>query len=286
MAKCKFENSGFQFPQDAFTANIKLIYTKMRTKHLKYFHFLFIFFTIGCTSQQKEIETIVEENQSPIVLISKDNNSHIKNWIHSLDSEIIIKECYGLSKDSLDYYLNSADAIIIGGGKDVNPELYNKPEYAEICGEFDNYRDSLETKMILHADNKKVPIMGICRGQQIINIVHGGTLIPDIPTFVNGSINHRSREDSAHIILPVEGSWISDYFRQDTFWVNSRHHQAIGNIAKGFEVVAYSPDSVIEAISIKDKSSHPFTMAVQFHPENLRDSLSNQLGMMLLNAID
>ena len=254
----------------------------MTTKPLNYILFLFILLIIGCNSQKKGPKV----NQSPIVLVSKDYNGHIESWMYSLNSEITIKICYGLSNDSVDYYLNNADAIIIGGGRDVNPRLYNKPEYTEVCGEFDNYRDSLEIKMIHYAANKKIPILGICRGQQIINVVHGGTLIPDIPTFINSSLTHRSKEDSAHIIIPVEGSWISEYFKQDTFWVNSRHHQSIDILANSFEVAAYSPDSVIEAVFIKDKSIHPFTMAVQFHPESLRDSLSNQIGIMLLNSID
>jgi putative glutamine amidotransferase len=255
---------------------------------LKYSSILSFFLLIGCDQEVKTTsnETAVVEDQPSIVLISKDNNGHIGTWIRLLDNETVIKECYGLSKDSLDYYLLNADAIIIGGGEDVNPKLYNKPEYAEICGEFDNYRDSLEIKMIHYAANKKIPLMGICRGQQIINIAHGGTLIPDIPTYVKDPVTHRSDKDSAHIIIPLKETWFSDYFKQDTFWVNSRHHQSIGRLADGFAVAAYSKDSVIEAIYIKDKSKHPFTMAVQFHPENLRDSLSNQFGMLFLNSID
>ena len=247
---------------------------------------------IGCDSKVKtnEIpaanEIPVSEDKPSIVLVSKDYNGNIGTWMHLLDKEIIIKECYGLSEDSLDYYLLNADAIIIGGGKDVNPILYDKPEYIEICGTIDNYRDSLEIKMIRYADNKKIPIMGICRGQQIINVVHGGTLIPDIPTYVKDNLKHRSKKDSAHIIIPVKETWLNEDFKQDTFWVNSRHHQSIDRLAEGFEVVAYSPDGVVEAIFIKDKSIHPFTMAVQFHPENLRDSLSNHFGLLFLNSID
>jgi len=251
---------------------------------LKYGPVLLILIIIGCNSKQNG--TLVEQIQQSTLLISQDNNGHIENWMRSLDNEISIKICYGLSKDSLNFYLLNADAIIIGGGKDVNPQLYKKPEYSKICGEFDNYRDSLEITMIKYADNKKLPIMGICRGQQIINVVHGGTLIPDIPTFIDGNIKHRSEKDSAHVIIPVKGSWIDKVFIQDTFWVNSRHHQSIDKLAKGFDVVAYSLDSVIEAISIKNQSSHPFTMAVQFHPEDIRDSLSNRFGRMLLNSIN
>jgi putative glutamine amidotransferase len=258
-------------------------------KSLKYLSFLLILLVIGCDSPE-EIESkeiLVEEKQPYILLISKDDrNEHIRTWIRSLDAEIIIKQCYGMPKDSLDYYLNIADAIIIGGGEDVNPTLYNKPEYVEVCGEFDNYRDSLEFKMIHFASDKKIPIMGICRGQQIMNVAHGGSLIPDIPTYVDNFNTHRSDKDSAHIILPVEGTWLTDYFQQDSFWVNSTHHQSIDRLAEVFEIAAYAPDSVVEAIFIRDKTIHPFTMGVQFHPERLRDSLSNKFGMMFLNSID
>jgi hypothetical protein len=87
-------------------------------KSLKYLSFLLILLVIGCDSPE-EIESkeiLVEEKQPYILLISKDDrNEHIRTWIRSLDAEIIIKQCYGMPKDSLDYYLNIADAIIIGG---------------------------------------------------------------------------------------------------------------------------------------------------------------------------
>ena len=158
----------------------------MLTKTLKYLCLLSYIFIIGCDSQKESDTTAVDKRQQSVLLVSKDGSGNIRPWIRSLDSEITIVECYGLSNDSLNYYLNIADAIIIGGGNDVNPEHYNKPEYAAICGKFDNYRDSLEFKMIHYASENKVPIMGICRGQQIINVAHGGSLIPDIPTYVNG----------------------------------------------------------------------------------------------------
>jgi hypothetical protein len=110
-------------------------------KSLKYLSFLLILLVIGCDSPE-EIESkeiLVEEKQPYILLISKDDrNEHIRTWIRSLDAEIIIKQCYGMPKDSLDYYLNIADAIIIGGGEDVNPTLYNKPGYVAVYEYFEN----------------------------------------------------------------------------------------------------------------------------------------------------
>jgi len=260
----------------------------MLTKTVKYICIISYFFIVGCDSQKKSDPPAVDKSQQSVLLISKDGSGNIRHWIRSLDSAITILECYDLSNDSLDYYLNIADAIIIGGGNDVNPVRYNKPEYAEICGKFDNYRDSLEFKMIHYASENKVPIMGICRGQQIINVAHGGSLIPDIPTYVNEFTAHRDEEGNSttHYLLPVKGTWLTEHIEQDTFWVNSIHHQCVDRLAEGFEVAAYAPDSVIEAIYIKDKTIHPFTMGVQFHPEILRDSISNLFGALFLNSIE
>ena len=260
----------------------------MLTKTLKYLCLLSFILIIGCDSQKKSDQAAVDKSQQSVLLISKDGSGNIRQWIRSLDSEITIVECYDLSTDSLDYYLNIANAIIIGGGNDVNPEHYNKPAYATICGKFDNYRDSLEFKMIHYASENKVPIMGICRGQQIINVAHGGSLIPDIPTYVNEFTAHRDEagNSTTHYILPVKDTWLTEHIQQDTFWVNSIHHQCVDRLAEGFEVAAYAPDSVIEAIYIRDKTIHPFTMGVQFHPEILRDSISNLFGALFLNSIE
>ena len=104
----------------------------MLTKTLKYLCLLSFILIIGCDSQKKSDQAAVDKSQQSVLLISKDGSGNIRQWIRSLDSEITIIECYDLSTDSLDYYLNIANAIIIGGGNDVNPEHYNKPAYATI----------------------------------------------------------------------------------------------------------------------------------------------------------
>lgn len=164
-------------------------------------------------------------------------------------------------------------------------DWYAKPEYDSLCGSYDDYRDTLEIAMITYAQTQKIPMMGICRGQQIINVAHGGSLLPDIPLWVKNHQNHRSEKDSAHLLLGVKGTWLGASVNSKLVWVNSRHHQAIEVLAPNFTVAAYAPDSIIEAIYIKDTAIHPFTMAVQFHPENLRDSLANHFGTLLLQAI-
>ncbi|MDG2228359.1 MAG: hypothetical protein P8L20_11550, partial [Flavobacteriales bacterium] len=98
----------------------------MLTKKLRYFCIISYVFILGCDSQKKTDQSAVQISQQSVLLISKDGSGNIRQWIRSLDSEINIVECYELSNDSLDYYLNIANAIIIGGGNDVNPVRYNK----------------------------------------------------------------------------------------------------------------------------------------------------------------
>ena len=227
-----------------------------------------------------------QTNTKSLILISKDNKSHIECWLKNIDNDITTRVFYTIQLDSMDYYLNIANGIVIGGGEDINPELYNYPDNDNLCETPDNYRDSIENLMIKFAMDSKVPILGICRGNQIMNAVNGGTLIPDIPTFYpNSNIKHRGKTNRDHYIIPQSNSWIENELKYDTIWVNSRHHQSINKIAPQFKVAAYSPDSVIESIEINDKSLHPFAIGVQWHPEGLNDSISYQIGKLFINSL-
>lgn len=172
------------------------------------------------------------------------------------------------------------------GGEDVNPELYGRPGYKDLCELPDNFRDSIEKVMILYAMNEKRPMLGICRGQQIINVVNGGTLIPDIPTSIPHSvIPHRSKSDSAHLVTAFENSWMDFPGESRIHWVNSRHHQSVDRVADGFKIAAKSADGIIESIEIDD-GLHPFVICVQWHPEGLRDPLATKLGRKFLTSMN
>ena len=227
-----------------------------------------------------------KENDKMLILISKDSHANIEQWLKAIDPDISTKVFYDIPRDSMSFFLKKANGIIIGGGEDVNPLLYNKPEYISVCEAPDNFRDSIEVLMIEYAMRKKIPLLGICRGNQIMNVVNGGTLIPDIPSFVpESNILHRFKNDSAHYIIPVANSWIENSLNYDSIWVNSHHHQAVGKISPQFMVSAYAPDSVIESIEIKDKNAHPFAVGVQWHPESLDDNLSEQIGKLFLEEL-
>lgn len=230
---------------------------------------------VGCTQSNKKL-----------VLLSKDPSKSYASWILSLDSDIRVRDFYTIPVDSMDYYLSECAGIIMTGGEDVNPSLYGKPDYKDVCEMPDNFRDSIEKVMILYAMNQKRPILGICRGQQIINVVNGGTLIPDIPSaFPNSIINHRSKSDSAHLVTALEYSWMDFPGESRIHYVNSRHHQSIDRIAEGFKVAAKSADGIVESIEIEDPQ-HPFFICVQWHPESLRDSLASVLGNKFLESLN
>ncbi len=237
---------------------------------------VFLSFVVFFSCQKKELH----------ILISKDYENMIHNWLQQADENIITHEFYSLPIDSLEHYLNKADGMVLGGGEDVNPKLYDKPDYDSLCEDYDNYRDSIEVLMIQFAMDNKIPIFGICRGQQLLNVVNGGTLIPDIPTFKTKSLlNHRIKTTYAHRVIAVSDSWLANSFYVDTFDVNSRHHQAVDKLAPGFVVAAFAPDSVIESIILADSLRHPFAAAVQWHPEGLTDTLSFNIARYFINQV-
>jgi len=226
----------------------------------------------GCHSEKKTL-----------ILVSKDNHSNIQKWLHKTDSTLDIREFYMIPNDSMNYYLLKADAIVLGGGEDIHPSMYGHNEYLGVCGEIDLFRDSIEQLLIHQSFRNKIPLFGICRGEQILNGATGGTLIPDIPSFLHTSINHRAESDSDHVVIFAENSWLKNLLKSDSVWVNSRHHQCIDKVAPGFIVAATAPDGVIESIRYADTLQQPFIAGVQWHPEGLLDEPSMKIAKLFLS---
>jgi gamma-glutamyl-gamma-aminobutyrate hydrolase PuuD len=241
----------------------------------KYFVILFAAILVGCQHSEKTF-----------ILISKDYDARIETWLKKANPTIETRQFYGIPLDSMNYFLQQADGMVLGGGEDVNPLIYNKPEYDTLCEGYDNYRDSIELLMIRYSMKNKTPIFGICRGQQILNVGNGGTLIPDIPTFYpESALNHRIKTEYAHAAIANVDSWLAIQFHVSEFQVNSRHHQSIDSIAPGFKISAYAPDGVIESIQWADSTTHPFAVAVQWHPEALNDTLSMKIAQLFLKKV-
>ncbi|MDG1933385.1 MAG: gamma-glutamyl-gamma-aminobutyrate hydrolase family protein [Flavobacteriales bacterium] len=214
-----------------------------------------------------------EKNNKKTIILSKASDNYI-NWIESRD--IIIIDAYNIS--NIDSILNLADGIILTGGEDIYPLMYNDTNNIKLSGEFDFRRDTLEKKLFDYAFNNKLPLIGVCRGMQMINVASGGTLFGDLPTEIGDSIMHRNNGEVMHnimvtnnnidnisMIFPVNGKVLP---KKQFFKVNSWHHQGLKEIAANIIVIAESYDGLPEAVVI-NKKVHPFMIGVQFHPERL-----------------
>ena len=168
--------------------------------------------------------------------------------------------------EDIEMQLDMIDGLMIIGGCDVNPLLYHENPLP-LLGETDYPRDLYEIALIKKAIQKNIPIFGVCRGLQVINVAFGGTLYQDLSYAPQKILLHSQkerRECASHTINIQENSFLYPIF-QDRGYVNSFHHQAIDQLGKGLKAVAYSEDQMIEAI---EHISLPIT-AVQFHPEDM-----------------
>jgi putative glutamine amidotransferase len=161
------------------------------------------------------------------------------------------------------------DGIVFAGGEDVDPALYGEAKrYDNVT--VNRRRDDFEHRFLDRALAHGVPILGICRGSQMINVKFGGTLYQDLPQDLPGCLNHRqtgSRSDLTHrITLTEPQSWLAQAV-QGSCPVNSLHHQAIRRLGRGLKVTAHSEDGLVEAIEAA--GDYPFLLAVQWHPEEL-----------------
>jgi putative glutamine amidotransferase len=174
-------------------------------------------------------------------------------------------------------YVRRCDGVMITGGDDIQPELYypNVPaELRKTVGRNDPIRDLLETLVVKEAFAQQKPLLAICRGHQIMNIVLGGTLFVDIPSQVKTPINHsrlKHKDKAVHEVRLEEDSLIRRIFEKDRIEVNSSHHQAVDKVAKPLRVTGRAPDGVIEALELRAEEAGlmPYLLGVQFHPERL-----------------
>ncbi len=205
-------------------------------------------------------------------------------WLHRSDSNVVFINMYELGVDSALKVLDSCDGLIVTGGADVYPGWYGKLQDTILCGEFDRYRDTLEISLIEKAIADKMPILGICRGEQIINVTLGGSLIVDIPTIKGTQIQHRQEdwENCFHQVNIEQGSLLSAISGSTSGKVNSNHHQSIDEISPKLQVVAWSADSIVEAVEWLNPEGNGFLMAVQWHPERL-DTVNASLSTPIMD---
>ncbi len=173
--------------------------------------------------------------------------------------------------------LNAVDMVVMTGGEDVDPLSGYGEEPLRALGEVVPFRDKFDLMLIKSAVEKGLPLLGICRGEQMLNVAMGGSLIQDIPSQVKESyVKHRQSAPSSfatHTATVVKGSLLAQILGTENIVVNSFHHQAVKDIAPGFEVIATSKDGIVEAIAKKGCDN---ILGLQFHPEGLIQSAENE----------
>jgi putative glutamine amidotransferase len=164
-------------------------------------------------------------------------------------------------------YLGLLDGLIVTGGAfDVSPELYGETTMHEKVTLKDR-RTKFEFAMTKGAVERKMPVLGICGGEQLLNVVLGGTLIQHIPDSIANALEHEQknpRDQPGHEVKIEKGTLLHRIVGEEKIAVNTAHHQAVGRPAAGVVVNATTSDGVIEGIEMKD---HPFCLGVQWHPE-------------------
>ncbi|MGO0062748.1 gamma-glutamyl-gamma-aminobutyrate hydrolase family protein [Brevibacillus fluminis] len=193
------------------------------------------------------------------------SNSYIDGVVRSGGTPLLLPLLHQPNAP-LQAMVEALDGLIFTGGEDPAPHLYGEQPLPGL-GEVDYERDLAELALIRIARELKKPMLGICRGMQIINVALGGTLVQDIPSQIPHALQHGqkgSRLYAAHSVSLAPG-FVRDALGKDDVLVNTSHHQSVKEPAPGLRVTAVAPDGVIEAIENDDAT----IVGIQWHPERM-----------------
>jgi len=169
-------------------------------------------------------------------------------------------------RKSLETVLGSVQGLILSGGPDIHPRHYGEEPLAGL-GEVDEALDRMELLAAGLAVERNLPLLGICRGIQVLNVALGGTLYQDIATQAPDSICHTPKTDKAvntHTVRIVAGSRLRQIIGKHEIWVNGKHHQSLKDLAPDLVLTARAKDGIVEAVELPGKR---FIVGVQWHPE-------------------
>ena len=200
--------------------------------------------------------------------ITENKKYHIyHDWLKGNDDFEVVK----LSHDSHEDF-NNCDGVILSGGVDIHPKYYKQSIHYPGAPEkgFQTHRDDFEFYVLEKSLEKNIPVLGICRGLQLINVFCNGTLVQDLGD--KNPIHQSDVHDRKHNVKVEDGTVLQSIVKVNSGTVNSAHHQAIDQLGNDLVVNSYSEDGVIEGIEWKNKNNRPFMLAVQWHPERMDKS--------------
>jgi putative glutamine amidotransferase len=186
----------------------------------------------------------------------------------------------GLDEPTLRAVYERLDAVLLPGGPDIDPAMFGEEPHPTV--KIDPERDAIEVPLVRWAVEDDLPLFGICRGHQVINVALGGDLIQDIPSQVETTVGPHDTPDGqprslpAHEVTINPESRLANIIGGTAAAVNSLHHQAVRKAAPGMVITAFSPDGLVEATEMPGKR---FALSVQWHPEDLYE---NDESMMRL----
>ncbi len=186
-------------------------------------------------------------------------------------------------KNDVELLLKKIDGLLLTGGNDVSPQRYGEDRHDKtVCVHPD--KEVSDFTLVGKAVRMKKPILAICYGAQLVNVVLGGSLIQDIPSECKNSLIHKDSQNEryTHSVTIEKNSILYSIIGVDRIEANSTHHQAVKRLGNGLKDTAHTVDGMIEAIEWKD---YPFLVGVQWHPEHMVDSPHHEaLFGALINA--
>ena len=198
------------------------------------------------------------------------NNDYILSVIRNGGIPFIIP--FNENEEVIKAQMEMIDGLLLSGGQDVAPKNYGEeptPKLGDIFPE----RDDFEYALLKSALEAKKPVLGICRGSQIINTYFNGSLYQDLSYIGKDVLKHNQVNSPSmvtHSVTIDKSSKLFDIFGEEKIMVNSFHHQAVKKVGEGLVKTAKAPDGIVEAI---EKTDYPFLVAVQWHPEMLQNSV-------------